>query len=649
MAERTLHERRLEQATEELGYRREPPSPALRVKGQPAWTTPVEEDPIEVAVNNIVEEGWPVRTLREQIRKLGVKPQGRSRAELAHQLVSTFMDPGRLEMVVAGLSEEAQNLYAQMLFNVNTWRLRPEYEGLSLLLGELDSGVAAYEELRDAVLGLEMEGQLMVPPALFSRLPPIHLTVDLGRDGPVGSRHEVHPHRLVTQLQQLLGLIRSRAYPLGPRLLWSPPMQGVYASPLLEKLTPTPVSVRSLWNLGSTAEYRLELMAPEPRPAKETLEAWCHALAVKLEEAEFLYELLRAVGVLRPGSPITTEPVIAERFLALSPGEQLALLLREFRSLEDWAAFWPLWREGEVRTWWQYRPYRNYWSYTDTLGRLLRFLRQVTFEFLAFLPHDSWLALGRVNDFLSTVLLEDASPVRALSLSGGGGGWEGFVRRYLTTLLEGPLHWLGFCDVERDGAGVVQAFRLHHLQGVLWDRLPALPISEVRWEGSTALRWQSEGQALLLEPPVPVPVLRQVQRWSEPDGADGEILRYHLDVERLHASFEIGESPESLLEGWQESTDVALPRPITAWWERWWGRYGRVRLYPNQAVLAVEDAFTMQELQVALPQLPEALRAVLNSTTALLEPQGVDALREALEDKGYMPKVLDPSAGEEGA
>ena len=634
----SYRERQLLQATKSLGYKLVAPPETSPVSGEPFWMQP-QPDPAQELFQSIVEAKEPVSRLREQLRRFDQKPRGRSRADLAQQLATAFLDPVRLREALTDLDAEGRDGYTQLLLNsrLSPWKSHPEH---TILLQNISKPAQEfYAELLQAGLALGDENLLEIPHALFQRLPPLYLPEPPYRAAlPLPAVSNARPEHLIAQIQQILGLIQTETYSLRPLRQWQNPLPSYRYR--RDGWLPTPASARKLAKNPQGRELKLKLLAPEPHLMDPTLETWSRILGWPETGVEFLYHLLLTVGVLRPGSPITVEPAIMERFLSLTGGEQISLLVRSLGWIPDWGAFWQQWRTGEVRLHWKHRFYYGGPNYSTTLAYTLNSMCTACLQYLAFFPPEVWLSVDAVAELLTHFFPDGqqliASP-QMLEISDNRGNWAGFLSLYFQALLRGPLHWLGVADIALAPDQSLAAFRLHSLQDILWERVPAFPLPEATWEAARAVRWQEQDE-LQLELPVPVAVLRQAQRWAEPLGTKGEYLCYRLHLQRLHATFEAGETPETLRDAWEESAGAPPPEPLAAWWDKWWDCYGHVRLYPHQAILVTQDDFTMQELQVALPRFRETLQGMLNPRIALLHPKQVDSVLQTLKQRGYLPK-----------
>ena len=650
---KTEYEKRLLAATPELGYkllelpasRALPDVEAAREALLMLGRGPQAAFFVDSALERITQESWPVALLREQIEKLGVRAQGRARADLGRQLVSLLLDPGRLELVFRGLDTETQVFYAQLLLNFDLGVWNPRFSGMLLIKPISQPMEVLTSRIVDAGLALEQEpGLLMIPTHLQRHLPRLYLPADVFALPRAPQREQTaRPAYTVVQIQQFLGLLTSRKIALRPTRQWlSPePWQRAFSTGLL----PTPEAARSLTKLRPNESLLVELLPPEPALAQDDLKMLSQTLSLPEVTVEALYHLLMALQVLRPGSPVQVEPALLETFLTLDPGEQLTALTRAFPAIGIWSPIWELWREGLVRLQWNYRPYYGLVSYPQIALQTFTNLGRLCLQYLALLPHDLWLAPMTVADLLLRFISkpEHVSPYNALQLTDARGSWEGFMALYLEALLTGPLHWLGLCDVGRDRDGAFSAFRLRHLQDVVWLREKAFPLPPTVWTGERRGQWDWKREMLLLRPPVPAPVMQLLHQWAEPAGIENDRLCYRPDVQRLYNAFESGETAETLRQRWLQSAGAEPPPELRAWWETWQQRYGHVRLYSNQAVLVAADEFTLKEVQAALPELREGVLGLINSRTALLRAERVDRLLQQLMARGYMPKDLGAS------
>lgn len=628
----------LEALSPELGYVWTEPSSPYPISEHVFWAEP-ERDSIESLIDELIEDAWKVAFLREQIEILGLRPKGRTRAGLVRQWVEGFMDGERLREAYDQLNPEERQYYLCVL-------LKMRLQGLEVYPPGMGSVCESYQYAgtlmhRILMLGLVMQtptGEFFVPYQMLQQLPKTALAFP-EVDEPERYCEAVSSHRLMLRVQQLVTLVQSHASHLRPVPRWQ-----IQSHPYGRTMTcwpPTPEDAHAV--IEHSYGKMVELLAPLPFLTEDTLTTWTEALGLSGPEVEFIYHLLTASGVLHAGSPVQAEQALVERWLAVPPRRQLSILYKIFLSQGQWAAWVPLWREGKVHVRWQAFQIWNMTRIDQALYTARYLFRWSLLTVLSFLPQETWLHLDAIEDWL--VELFPTSKAHSflydLEIEAISGGWRAFLRLSLSKLLSGPLYNFGLVDLapSRDKVSMV---RMHQFQDLHWQRTENVSLESVDALSPAGIHLSVEDQMLGVKPPAPPDFLAFVQSWAEPAGLSADELRYQLDVSRLHRAFEQGQMPEVLTQRWEDHVGFAPPDALRAWWQRWWDRYGHVRLYRDQAVLMTQDEFTMQELSMALPKLERAIRGWATPRTALLNPEQVDEILADMERQGYMPKEDTP-------
>ena len=626
----------LETLSPELGYVWTDPSAPYPLLEEPFWIEP-EWDPQEALIEDLIDRAWKVAFIRQQIEAIGLRPKGRTRAGLVRQLVEGFMDTRRIQRAFRQLSPDDQQYYLCML-------LRRQLQGLDVhTLSENGGAICAMDESygtmmhRILMMGLGLQtpdGAFYLPFQTLRHLPEVALDVPKASE-PERYCEAVSPHRLLLRVQQLVTLVQAREYHLRPLPRWQLP-NSVFGSPMA-CWPPVPRDAKAVTE--RTGRRMVELMALPPFLSEEALTDWSQALGLTEPEVEFTYHLLTASGLLHAGSPVRPEPALIERWLAIPPHRQLSTLYMLFTSLGQWTAWTPQWREGNVRLEWATYQLWNLTRIDQGLYGARYLFRWALLDVLSFLPQETWLDVDTIGDWLVALFPTPDTHhyLHDLAVEATPGGWKGFLRMALETLLRGPLYQFGLVDLapSRDEVSKV---RLHHVQDLQWQRIEAIDLESVEALSPAGIHLSVDDQILGVETPAPPDFLTFVQDWAEPAGLDADELRYQLDVTRLHRAFEEGQMPDVLARRWEEHVGFEPPDALCAWWQRWWERYGHVRLYRDQAVLMTQDEFTMQELTMALPKLEDAIRGWATSQAALLNPERVDEILSDMERQGYMPK-----------
>ena len=474
---------------------------------------------------------------------------------------------------------------------------------------------------------------------MLCQLPPIYVEMETEPEPETFAKAN-DPQMLVSRIQQWLSLLQSDTYRQRKRPRWRPPDGGYYQKRNLLMWPLVPEDVRKIMS-GQHYQGLVTLCSPVPYLDDAALTTWAEALELSPDMVEWLYHTMSRAGVILAGSPLTLDRNIAQQWMALSPGRQIAVLYELYRGLGEWSDWWPAWRTGHVNVQWKFY---NVWQLSgiDRAVNITSYiLRWVMLDILAFMPHDVWLSVDKVARWIVRLYPTANTHVYQQSIQlTSQGHWTNFLPLVLNKMLCGVLYEMGLVDLAPTRENPTH-FRLHYLQDIHWGRFSALPIAETQTFDAQVVTYLVEKQSLQVMPPAPADFLMAIQQWAKPTGLAHNRLYYHLDVERLHRAFEHGETPETLAAAWERHSHFAPLPGIVAWWQQWWARYGHIRIYPHQATLVTCDDFTMQEVQLALPSLRDAMLGLVTPRAALLKPTEVNHILNGLERQGYMPQEDD--------
>lgn len=613
-----------------------PPAPSPN-DHTPVWRS-IPQDPVTDMVEELVGMEWRVADLRERIVSLGLRPKGRTRLDLAQQLAEALLAPSRLTEAVARLPETSRLYYTHLLLRSHTKNhdahpaAEALFEGFPRPLRTITAPL-----LQSNLVMSSMEGRTLIPYGTRQRLPHLHVNIPTAAE-PKHFVPAADPHELLTQIQQMLGLLQSESFELRPRLRWQAPKYPYAQSTVC--WPPIPQDAQALY-ANAERERLISLQPPDYTLDDTALQAWTEALGASRDWVELLYHLMVAGGVIREGSPLTTEAGLVQEWLTTPPGQQLRAIYQLYSTVSHWAAWWPLWRAGTVFV---RRAYHGYWgliSLDDSMRVSAPTLREVLLEILSFLPDETWVALSDLGTWLQRLFpnIETHRYLMGLRLEHIEGGWPAFLEAAVVSMITGPLHALGLVDVG-PSLDDIRVLRFHGLQDLQWLRVTEVAVETSAQLRREALRFVESGPSLEVKTPVPPDFMTFVLRWAKPAGFSRSRALYDLDLRQLYRAFESGDDPDTLGEGWQACVGSEPLPDIRAWWQYWWRRYGRVRIYPPQAMLQTRDALTMQELHVSLPSLQAAITSVLTPETALLELEDVDQVLSSLSRQGYMPKEM---------
>ncbi len=618
----------------ELGYLWEPPAPPTPLPLPPTWSVEIA-DPVTQMAQELLESDWRLPQLHDLLTTLGFTPEGGTRQVAAQQLAEHFLDPERLEQCVGDLSEEELRYYSTLVVQSFVQSYHTVPQGRVLWHDFTTPWSRLAQRIRKAGLALVTEdGLLYLPMALRQRLPQLQLAFQASSEPQ--KVLPSNPREILTQIQQLIGILQSEPAKLRAQLRWKAPPYP-YAQPIT-CWPPTPADARKIIARPSL-EHRIALLPPDPDLDAEALDAWTQALGCTPERAELLYALLLYSGIILSGSPITIDNALAQQWLTLSPGHQVGALYHLWCSITTWSEWWPLWREQQIAVTQLYHGYWGLNSIDDAIGSSVLDLRGVLLELLACLPHGTWLSVSDLVKWLAALFPTPDTHQYLIGAipNGPKGGWTDFLEAALLRMFTGPLHAFGLVDVG-PSLDAVKAIRLRRLQDLHWRRSMEVMLEAVGELRREALRFIMPESVLEIEMPVPPDLVTFVLQWTVPAGFSRTLVRYRLDVQQLHRAFEHGMDPDALRTAWSAVTGFEPLPEIAEWWDAWWVRYGHVRIYPTQALLQTRDAVTMHEVQVALPGLQSSILGSLTPETVLLDEESVNRLISDLTRQGYMPK-----------
>lgn len=218
--------------------------------------------------------------------------------------------------------------------------------------------------------------------------------------------------------------------------------------------------------------------------------------------------------------------------------------------------------------------------------------------------------------------------------------WLKAEGRYLAYLIQGPLHWLGLCDLALATNGQLLAFRLTSLARFLFHGQPPLA-REKPSEGPrrTALAVSPQGRLLISCRPENWPLIAGVEDFAESERIEDGKLVYCLTAHSLSAAICQGRDPRALLALLRRfsvpGSEQSLQQLLSGI-ERRVANYGRARLYTGVPLLQTADLAVMQQL-TAITSLEQQAVLLIHPTLLLLKKQGAEQLLEELKKRGQPP------------
>lgn len=621
-------------------------------------------------------EEYTVVLLRAIAAECGWSLRSTLKSAIADQFASQMASPQGVAAALATLAERERELLAVVAI-VNELPFYTMLDHSARLLSALRRNVKRVavakmvETLARAPLvfsgALARESdsqQVILPQALWPHLPPL---LDIFLPGTAELPTAVQGTLVATQPRQLLDAVYHLLVAVD---LWAPPRAPLTPRPVAEDqyswLRDWEYDAQELSVLLATlpknkmaSSLQLKVPPPPRRLSAATLQQLNPGQS-HLEQTDFLFVLLEEAGLLLPGSPVQVAAEARAAFLRQPPATQLAILFDAYSTQRGWQEGWEVLRQNspnlslvrlasahlfDVRS----RP--------EEVALALRQLANLFLAVLAWLPEERWISVQELEKLLfhlNPKFDEQWLPDRAYSsvaswflswqgqmLGDSFPDWQRFQGAVLSTLLQGPLVWLGLVDLNKvDGAPT--HFSLHGLASLMrkTGRAIALDRTQVQTdsqpqplapplvEGEQIRLHQLAGAATLL-----------LEKIALPLGMHNSDLLYRLEVARVHTAFESGATPETLFSEWEACFGQAAPDSLRDALLHWWQGYGAARIYQNLTLIEFSDEYALQEVRVLAAN--QGIRmAELSSNSAVIPVDSVEALVTALQRAGHTPKVM---------
>ena len=621
-------------------------------------------------------EEYTVVLLRSIAAECGWSLRSTLKSALADQFASQMASPQGIAAALAALNERERELLAVVAI-VNELPFYTMLDHSARLLSALRRNVKRVAVVKmvetlaraplvfSGALAREPDSQkVILPQALWPHLPPL---LDVFLPGTAELPAAMQGTLVATQPRQLLD---AALHLLVAVDLWAPPRAPLTPRPVAEDqyswLRGWEYDAQELPGLLATLQHNkttspLRLMVPPP--PRRLSAATLQQLDVgqnSVEQTDFLFALLEEAGLFLPGSPVQVAVETRAAFLRQPPAAQLAILFDAYSTQRGWQEGWEVLRQNSpnlslVRL--ASTQMFDVRSSPEGVEFALRQLANLFLAVLAWLPEERWISvleLEKLLFHLNPKFDEQWLPDRAYSsvaswfLSWQGQmlgysfqDWQRFQGAVLSTLLQGPLVWLGLVDLNKvDGAAT--HFSLHGLASLM--RKTGTAIALDRTQVQTGSRPQPltppevEGEQIRLHQLAGAATLL-LEKIALPLGMRNGDLLYRLEGARVHTAFESGATPETLLSEWEACFGQAAPDSLREPLLHWWQGYGAARIYQNLTLIEFSDEYALQEVRV-LAANPGIRMAELSSNSAVIPVDSVDALVAALQRAGHTPKVM---------
>jgi hypothetical protein len=280
--------------------------------------------------------------------------------------------------------------------------------------------------------------------------------------------------------------------------------------------------------------------------------------------------------------------------------------------------------------------------------------RQAAMEMLSQLPQDSWWSLpafinavhARQPDFQRSGGDYDSWYIRHAETKEdliGFSSWMMVDGTLLRFLICGPMHWLGIFDLAATGPGEQPAaFRPSDWAAALWDGNSPEGLPSEQGKLAVKIDGRIEASPLLARAD-----RYQLARFSEWEGQaeasgrkKGPVYIYRLTPRSLRRAEGQGLQVRHLVTLLGRKAERKLPPKFLEALERWAHDHSAHAAFKPAVLLRVDSPEVLEKLQ-GNNRIKKFLGDRLNPTTVVVKASGVEKLRHALAELGYLADFLD--------
>jgi hypothetical protein len=592
--------------------------------------------------------------LREVAERRGIAVNGNRRAPMLAAVAAALAGPEAVARAWSGLSPVAGLVTAILPFAQTGMGVHKAH--LSQALNALEPAAAkklpaALQELLDAGLLFQNEwGYYVWPTRLILYWPPdpafvrpltkaAHLRVVPAR-GPLDFGELAIRLLLVLKGRPLPAQPPAAPHPLRKRL---PGLLGQWP------YVPDELDSLAQHNSPQSGFYSARFTVPPAPPllAAGALAGLARDLESPPETIDFAVRLLDRLGLLEriPDGMLAARETVFLEFVGQHPVQTVMPLYNVWLQMADWTELdLALAREPDLRLARQANVSYGL-SYASLTGSLAS-ARTGLLQYLRRAPADTWIDLpafvARARSLNSGYALWNMAPGLALELNGRGlsatrsTDWPEIFGRWVESILAGPLYWFGAVDLGYD-QGRLAAFRFTPLGALLMMQSTSFTAPEATAEAGQSLVFEPDGTLQLhLASADPQLLALLVTLGEVRVGRAGKFIG-RISAAGAARAFEGGWDAERVLST-LERAGGAVPRALARQLREWWRRFGEVQLYRGLALIELADDFALNEL-LANTALSRYLLYRFSPRLVAVRPEGLEALRAELVDKGYTPTV----------
>jgi hypothetical protein len=348
-----------------------------------------------------------------------------------------------------------------------------------------------------------------------------------------------------------------------------------------------------------------------------------------------------------PGDEITCQQAIFERLLSLSPSAQMYVVVHTWTDLGQWSEMDLLMRTTDdlcIRRNLMYSTFS-----AQDLYQEWRAGRQTIMRFLSTLPEEQWVS---VEGFLRAIFevtpdLLHASTSTAVwwiqsrktkkQFGTTFEDWRDSVGRFVLSVLQGPLAWLGAVALGYRGERLA-AFKVTPVGSFALQRRQTIVETDPQPAAKGAVTLKDDLSVELVPAQTPAQLHDLLHAIGQLDETTPEKFVYRITADGVLLALEHGQTIESLLARISTWCDTEVPETWRQRMATWSQNYGKLHVYDDITLIELADDYALQEL-LSNTSLRDHVVHTFSPRLVAIRPDAAQELIQEMEKRGYTPYV----------
>ncbi|MFN2130240.1 MAG: helicase-associated domain-containing protein [Anaerolineae bacterium] len=367
------------------------------------------------------------------------------------------------------------------------------------------------------------------------------------------------------------------------------------------------------------------------------------------EEIEFCYALLDTLGAIHAGrgQPIVQRREAFQHLLSLAPTVQMYVILYTWLNTTAWSEMDMLRRQDtDIRV----RRNLTHVSFKpQDLYREWRSSRQMVLRFLSTVEEGQWISvqgfMRAIWQITPDLLHPHAEPsvwwlesYRTRKQFGATfEDWQDSAGRFVLTVLQGPLYWLGAVQLGYHDDRLV-AFRVTPVGSFALHRRSVIVEQEQKAIPAGAVQLSDNLSVTVVPGQVPAQLHELLHLIGQIETTTPDEFVYRITADGVLRALGEGQTIDRVLGALTRWLGKAPPPSWKNKMVAWSENYGKLHIYDDITLIELADDYALHEL-LSNTSLRDYLVYEFSPRLVAVHPEAVDDLVQEMEKRGYTPAV----------